>query len=300
MGIMKKILRALMLLAIIVTSLSLAKTVNASYQVSVGQTFTYDIIDAKIQMDYEGSLSSGNGYILNGYYRPNGTQCVVNVTGVDPPTHVNWTVTSGPYIENGQSSALDVIAMQFLMIFVLPLYEEVGELSQYDAEFYISAGTGLILIPFWDTYYFTDFIYFAGDTHISALSANGRYDDTIILGDFKQSSGMSIFEWFMAGEIVVEDPSTSLDFQFFHQLKIVYETNSGVLQSIKMTSYVDGLSSGKEIKLWVNYLAEIGGYDSPDYSFTDTEFAPGFEWFIAVGAICLISIPIIVYKKRKK
>ncbi|NHJ49374.1 MAG: hypothetical protein FK733_16410 [Asgard group archaeon] len=298
---MKKILRVVLFLILVLTPLTLSTMVRCDYQVLVGQTFTYDILDAKVEIVYEGSTGSGNGYMLGSTPIGSNTQCLVNVTGVDPATHVNWTVSSGGVTELGQSSEADLFAFGFLMVYCLPLYEILGEMTVGDALTFISLGTGLILLPFWDTYYmYTDFNGFASDNFISSFKEAGPYDEVTMDGDFKVISNNAVFEWFLGGAILLETLNTKMDVQVNHQLRTVYSTSTGVLQGVKMDSHVKGTSNDKELELWVSYLAEIVGFDMDSYTFTPVEFTPGFEWFIAIGALSLVTIPIIIYKKRNK
>jgi hypothetical protein len=66
-----------------------------------------------------------------------------------------------------------------------------------------------------------------------------------------------------------------------------------------MDSQVKGTYNDKELELWIYYHAEIDGFDMDNYTFSTIEFIPGFEWLIAIGALSLVTIPIIIYKKRK-
>ena len=77
------------------------------------------------------------------------------------------------------------------------------------------------------------------------------------------------FEWFMGGLMDFSDDDVQpAKYNFNHQMKMVYDLATGVLQGFRMESFIDGKNNGKDIILELGYLCEIEGYNMPDFNFT--------------------------------
>ncbi|MBN1330003.1 MAG: hypothetical protein JXA54_11070 [Candidatus Heimdallarchaeota archaeon] len=126
------------------------------------------------------------------------------------------------------------------------------------------------------------------------------YQKTTLHGSYSTAGGIITFEWFFGGPIdLSNNESQPMKFNFNHQLKMVYNLATRVLQGFRIKSFVDGTNNGKEMRLELSYLCEIEGFDMPNFNFTTLEFASGFKWFLVLRALNVLSIPFIIRKFRK-
>ncbi|HUT80334.1 MAG TPA: choice-of-anchor S family protein [Candidatus Bathyarchaeia archaeon] len=275
--------------------------VNADYQVTVGQIFDYDILDASVKFTMDGSSASSNGFTLGDQAFTNGSQISVEVLSVIANLEIQWNVSCGSAFENGTSTlSTDFPAFLFMLFYPLPLYDLFGLMTFSQANSFIAYGLGLILLPFWDPSYFGNLYDFVSESAISGYSLEDPYKDTTFQGSYSITGGVMTFEWFMGGLMDFSDDDVQpAKYNFNHQMKMVYDLATGVLQGFRMESFIDGKNNGKDIILELGYLCEIEGYNMPDFNFTPLVFAPGFEWFITLSALGVLAIPIVIRKFRK-
>ncbi len=289
----KKILCTIMILMIFSPIM-----VKADYQVSSGATYTYDIITSSIDITVDSNSASGDKYILAEHSFSSGTQ--VEINNVDASSYVNWTISSGIYSEYYLSGILgDVIGLAMLMIRPTLIIQSYSSLAWNIVEDAVEQGTGLLILPFWDTDYLEGFEELAEETAISELQTATGFQDSIIEGNYAESGGNMIFDWYIGGAMVYTSNTFIFDYDIDHQFKIVYNLASGVMQGLKMKSSADGTYSGKDISLEYEFQIEIENYNIGDFALGPGAGLPGFEWFIAFIALGFLAIPILVRKIRK-
>lgn len=60
-------------------------------------------------------------------------------------------------------------------------------------------GTGLIILPFWDTDYFEGFENLADESAISEIQTETGFQDLTMEGNYAVSGGNMIFDWYIGG-----------------------------------------------------------------------------------------------------
>ncbi|NHJ39637.1 MAG: hypothetical protein FK731_06340 [Asgard group archaeon] len=296
---MKKIVK--ILISVLILGVIISPTiVTGNYQVTVGQSFTYDVINASIKTTIDGNTASGNGYFIDSQHFTNGTQIEVEITEVIPTGSVNWTLSSGVYNEEGYSSvSIDNLGLSYLLIYPFYTFEGFGLMTWNDISIIVSGGLNLILLPFWDTYYFLNFQYLASDPFLTTYRTLSEYTDVTIEGRYRDTNNEMSFEWLMGGSMIVQ----VMDFVFNHQFKTVYDLTTGVLKGILMKSYIEGTYGEKEISIEMFYHCETVGYDIDDFYFETINLYPTeetkFETYLVLIGICIATIPFLLKIKRK-
>jgi hypothetical protein len=293
---LKKILK--FLIPLLLASVLIAPMpVKGNYQQSAGQSFTYDIVKADIDLTYGGNSASGSGFVLDGTQYGVGTQIEVYVLAVDPASYVNFDVSVGVDSEVGSSDLIsDIIWLALVMIYPIFLADGYGLIGDWGSiQPLVIEGLGLIMAPFWDTAYLAALEELVEPDSIDEFNTITGMEDLTVKGKYKEQGGNVIFDWMLKGKTGFTGAYTT-DFDLEHQLKIVYDQTTGVLQGVRMLSTMVGTHSGTSMDLSIEYLQEIEGYDMDDFAIN----LPGFGWFITLGTLGILAIPHIIKRNRKK
>ncbi len=202
--------------------------VRADYQISSGMTYTYDIITASIDVTIDSNSASGDGYILDGHSFSSGTQVVVEITAVDEANNVDWNITSGLYTETYQSSLFgDAFGLAIQMLQPIILFEGYGNIPWNLIEDTVEEGTGLIILPFWDTDYFEGFENLADESAISEIQTETGFQDLTMEGNYAESGGNMIFDWYIEYyEITLANWFLFSSYCFYCQLYFCFSRSS--------------------------------------------------------------------------
>jgi hypothetical protein len=294
--VLKKILKILMPLLLICAFFTLI-LVKGNYQQSPGQTYTYDIITADLDLIYNGSSTSGSGFVLDGTKYNDGTQIEVYVLTVDPSVSVNYDVSIGADSEVFVSNLInDVFWLATVLIYPIFVSDGFGIVGDWvTIQSIVAEGLGLIMAPFWDTAYIGVFEEMTLQENIADLKTAEGMEDLTIKGKYSEKGGNAIFDWMLKGSTTYTGMYT-YDFDVEHQLKLVYSMSTGVLQGIKMLSAAVGTHSGASLDLSLEYLQEIDGYDMDDFAIG----LPGFGWIITFGTLGILVIPLIKRRYQNK
>jgi len=304
---MRKIVKISILL--LICSLILSPIiVSGNYQVSIGQTYSYDINNAQYDVTKGVYSASGNGYQIDGHQFPNETSIVVEVTSVDPPNDVDFEISSGGYVESSSSNLLgDTLGLLIIALFPILLYDSLGNMVFNEINSSVSQGTGLLMPVFWDISYFDVFEELASESYISDMTTDPDFQALNFYAEYEEVGNEMIFDWYLIGSMDVTTPYT-LNYDTEHQLKMVYDLSIGVLQGIRMISTATGTHSGQNLDYYMDYYAELQGYDLADFLYGPSTPTPpstpptstvGFGWIAIFLAGSILFVPIILRKMKK-
>ncbi|NHJ49147.1 MAG: hypothetical protein FK733_15270 [Asgard group archaeon] len=271
--------------------------VKGNYQQTAGQSFNYDIVKADLAVTYGGNSGNGSGFVLDGTQYGDGTQIEVYVLTVDPASSVSFDVSVGADSEVWATDLFaGIVWLALVMIYPIYLADGFGIMGDWGTiQPIVNEGLGLMMTPFWDTSYLAALEELVQPDSIDEFKTVTGMQDLTVKGKYDEKGGNVIFDWMMKGSAGFTGVYTA-DFDLEHQLKIVYDQTTGVLQGIRMLSSVVGTHSGTSMDVSLEYLQEIEGYNIDEFAFG----LPGFGWIITIGTLGILAIPLIIRKNRKK
>lgn len=288
---MKKTLKIILPLVLALTLIGSIMT-QASYGVSIGETFTYDVEKSTWNITVDTDSSSGTGFNFLDVKRAVGTQFVVEVTAVDP-FGVDWEMSIGTDIETGSNSPWDVLGIAFSLI--LPLLFSMGapgDFNQTEADLGISVSS----LFFVDAEGFSDVFYeFANtDMEVNITEEVPGINIDQIGGTFENTTSTAVFEWHLDASYT--NATTDSDFSGTYVWQYAFDKTDGHMKGYYQKIDYSGTAGGIDFSYKVEQRVEEEGYNLPAVSASGL---PGFEWFIIVPAIALIGGVTIINKKRK-
>ncbi|NHK33066.1 MAG: hypothetical protein FK730_17085, partial [Asgard group archaeon] len=265
-------------LTLLICSLILSPLiVSGNYQVTIGQTFNYDVNNAQYEVTKGIYSASGNGFQIDGHQFPNETSILIEVTAVDPPNDVDFDISSDGYVESWFSSPFgDALGVALTALLPILLYDSLGNMVFNDINDTVSQGTDLLMPVFWDVSYFDFFEDLASESTLSDLSTDPDYQDLNFYAEYEEVGNEMIFDWYFIGPMLVTTTYT-LDFDVEHQVKMVYDLSTGVLQGMRMISTTTGTHSGQNLDYYMDFYIELQGYDLDDFLYgpsTPTPYSP--------------------------
>jgi len=283
--------------------------VSGNYQVSIGETYTYDVNNAEYEVSKGAYTAYGNGFQINDHQFPNNTTVEAKVVNVDPATEVAFQISSGGQGEVWFSNALDALGVALLVFLPILEYDVIGTMVFNDINSTVSKGTGILMPVFWDTASFDFFDDLTSESYISDITTEPEFQDLDIYAEYEEVGSEMIFDWYLIGSMDVTATYTQ-DYEVEHQVKMVYDLATGVLQGIRVISTATGTHSGQSLDYYMDYFAELQGYDLADFLYgpsTPTPTIPstpptstiGFGWIAILLAGSILLIPIILRKMRK-
>ncbi|MHA1586009.1 MAG: choice-of-anchor S family protein [Candidatus Heimdallarchaeota archaeon] len=298
-----KIALPILLIGLILTT----QTTKSTYQVSVGNTFVYDVIESSMSVTHGINSTDTQGFEIEGQYFNPGNSVTLNVTDVQP-TDVTFNISAGAYSELRQSDLSD-LSMLFLYM-VSPIYytEAISTMKWNSTIIESLIHEEILMIPFLsvvsDTW--NDWIdvvtginnngTILGTTYANGFAVSAAYYNTSI--DF-------VFEFVITGvidEVYVTGTSSSiLNMTIDHQYQFAYTKATGVMLGMRMEGEVSGTANGTIIEYTYDYHTEKQGYDLPSYQLGGPTWPfPGFEYLIALGALGTLTTIMVIVRRRKK
>jgi len=263
-------------------------TVRGTYNVSVGNIFTYDVVKSNWDITFGTNSSSGSGFEFNDVKFPVGTQFTVEVTSVTPASGVSWDMTVGTETDSGSNSPLDILGIAFSLF--LPLIFA-GSISGTWNQTEVDLGPSILTIFFVEPDTFSDFFYqLANETFVTESLSDTDYQFNNVYGAFDNSSTIAIFEWHF--DITFTD--TDANFGGTYTYKFAFDKNTGQVKGQYYNFNYAGTIEGNNFVYKYTQLVEDENYNMPGVG-----FIPGFEWFIALPVLAILGSIAVIVRKRK-
>ncbi|MBN1330397.1 MAG: hypothetical protein JXA54_13065 [Candidatus Heimdallarchaeota archaeon] len=290
---MKKMIK--FTLPILAIAMLLSTTlVQAEYSVTVGATYTFNVVEASQTISMGSNSGGGDGILFEDHAFPEGQQIVVEVTAESSST-VDYDITVGSIVDSQSSSGFgDIFFVAFTLI--LPMLYTLGFGVWNQTA--VDAGPGLWGTFFIDTIMSEAFAEFSNQTAIDESFTNtGDIQYKKVGGHFDNSTSIAVFDW--AYDIQITNSTTNTDFGGTYRWKFAYEKNTGVVKGWKIALDYSGTLEGTVLDIVMSQTVTQVGYNIGNFYFGVGGFIPGFEWFIAVPALALLGGVAIIVKKRK-
>jgi len=282
---MNKTLKVILPLAFIAFLLS-TTMVRADYNVTVGNTFDYDVVASNWNISSGSDSSTGTGFSFLEVNRAVGSTFTVEVLTVDTNLGVDWEMTLGAATDTGNNNPFDALGIALSLF--LPIILSMGTISWNQTA--VDLGPGINELFFLDTEIGELFFQLTNETFVESLS-DPNYVFNNVFGTFENSTNVAVFVWHF--DMTMTSGTTNLGGTFVWQ--IAYDQTTGQLKGYYMDMDYSGSFAGIPITYQFEQKVEEVGYNLPGVG----GFIPGFEWFIAVPALALLGGVAVIIKKRK-
>jgi len=240
---------------------------SGDYQVSIGQTFSYDVINAELTISLDDEYFSGNGFELESHFFTQGTSISIEVIsfGLD---NLIYSITSSSFSENRLADWTFIDENTLSKLLINPMQFIENPLSNISL---VTKGLGLYFFPFVKTISINDFFQsFANGTHYQLIFYNPKINDLYFDTKIIEASNLIYFNFVITGVINNTSPNYTIDFT--HESKITYDTSTGVLQGMWFYSEGSGIFDNQSLEYSFESHTEIENYDLPGfYSFNLTK-----------------------------
>jgi hypothetical protein len=284
---MKKELKIILPLVMVAVLLGSTMT-QATYGVTIGDIFNYDVEAASWNISVDTDSSSGTGVNFLDVLKPVGTQFDVEVTAVDP-TSVDWEMTIGTDTDTGSSSAFDALGIFFMLFMPMLMIE--GTITSWN-QTEMDLGLGIMTFFFADSEFAGLFAELAEENPVTDYYTDSVYDFQEVGGSFENDTDIAVFEWHFDLTYVNGSDNFAGDFVW----QYAYDQTDGHMKGHYMDMDYSGTLDGVDIAFKFEQRVEEVGYNLPNVG---AGILPGFEWFLAVPIIALLGGITIIKRKRK-
>lgn len=293
---MKKI-KILIPITVIVLILS-TTVVQGDYQVSIGETFTYNVNTSNWSIKLGGNSSSVSKCLIVLYSYDEGTSFTVEVTDVVPDISVSWNLTVGSFVFAYQNDDTDLFQLGSLLLHI------VGQAVVYAtiwSQETVDLGPSVHYDFFFNTAHaiLDHFRFYANSSYWSPIAADPRHTFTQIDGNFDESGAVAIFDWIVDGTLNYTSPYNFL-LDGYERFKIAFDKTTGVMQGYRLELDYDGVIEGQNFEMKLNQEVTINGYTLPTFYYDKPAGLPGFEWYLSITAFSAILIVSVILKKKRK
>ena len=261
---------------------------KGAYNVAVGNTFTFEAVKSNWSLSRGTNSSTGSGFDFEDVKYPEKTKFTVEVTAASA-SDVDWNWTVGTETVSGQNDALDLLGFAIYMFY--PLFLSIsGYWNQTEADM----GPPILLPVFFvDPIVFSDFFYeLSNETFVSSVFSSSEFIMTNVGGTFDNSSDVAVFEWHL--DMTITIATENIDYSGTYTLIFAFDKTTGATKGfyidLDYSGTIDSISTSHSIEQRV----ELEGYNLPGVG-----FIPGFEWFIALPALAILSSIAVIVRKRK-
>jgi hypothetical protein len=299
---MKKILKVALPLFIIGLFLSVSMAKGA-FGVTVGDEYTFDIVQANQAITVGANSGSGSGYELDGQTFAEGTSIELNVTAVG--ADVEYNMTAGTAVEESSSSGMDLAFLTIFQLLFPLLYLEM--FAEYDAWNQTAAdmAPGAMFIPFVESDLdWNDYIDLATDAHASATT--NETQTAYLDGAYSDSTDTFVFELFFGGFLVGNFTGSNTgnfyeyDVEIQHHYQFAYTKSTGVMLGMRLEFDISGTSNSTAIDISLVSKVEQDGYNLPPYSLGGGGWTWPFPAFGIIAAFAALgTLGVLVIKRRK-
>ncbi|MHA1220977.1 MAG: choice-of-anchor S family protein [Candidatus Heimdallarchaeota archaeon] len=268
--------------------------VHADYAVTVGATFTYDVVESSQTIKSGSDVGGGDGFLFEDHAFAVGQQVVVEVTA-ETSTSVDYDATVGSVTDSSSSTGFgDALGVAFTLILPLLLPLMFAGWNQTA----VDSGPGLFGIFFMDTAMCEFFEDLTNETALNEdFTDSGELDFKQVAANFDNSTTIAIFDW--AFDLQITNASTNTDFGGTYRWKLAFDKNTGVVKGTKYSVDYTGTVDGTLLNVVMDQTMEQVGYDMGAYFFGAGGFIPGFGWFIVIPALSLVAGIAVIIRKRK-
>jgi len=272
--------------------------VQGDYQVSIGETFTYNVNTSNWSIKLGGNSSSVSKclIVLDSY--DEGTSFTVEVTDVVPDTSVSWNLTVGSFVFAYQNDDTDLLQLGSLLLHIV---EHAVVYATTWSQETVDFGPTVHFYFFFDTAdaILDHFRFYANSSYWSPIAADPRHTFTQIDGNFDESGTVAIFDWIVDGTLNYTTPYNFL-LEGYERFKIAFDKTTGVMQGYRLELDYDGVIEGQNFEMKLNQEVTINGYALPAFYYDKPAGLPGFERYLSFAAFSAILIVSIVIRKRRK
>jgi len=268
--------------------------VHADYAVTVGSTFTFDVVESSHTINMGSDAGGGDGFLFENHAFAVGQQVVVEVMA-ETSSSVDYEATVGSVTDSATSTgfgdAFGVVFAMVLPMFITMVYSSWNQTA-------VDAGPGLYSFYFMDTLMSEMFYEITNQTLLDEeFTDSGEFAYTQVAANFENSTSIAVFDW--AYDIQITNSSTNTDFGGTYRWKLAFDKNIGVVKGWKIAIDYTGTIEGELVEIIMDQLVEQVGYDIGSFFFGAGGFIPGFGWFIVIPALSLVAGIAVIFRKRK-
>lgn len=283
---MKKIRFLSVIIILFLTNIIPVKT---SYNVSVGMTIPYDVIESKWAFEFNHEQSSGSGFSFKEVHYSNNTFTTVHVDSVSS-TKVDFTVTIGTAsLSDSIDHIENIIGYSLLLYFPSLITGTLNPWNQTKMDF----GRGLVRSYFID-YSNMDSVFkeWSDDFYLESTFDRSDYVINRISGDYRIENDLAIYNYLLDCTII---GSSGLDtYSGNYTFQVVYNTVTSIIHGFELYHNYSGYRDADYYSVYYYYKAEKVGYNLPEFYFVVDE-TPTPTFLINIFTRTIISSCAIVF-----
>lgn len=278
-------------------------SVQADYQVSIGDTFTCTVNNSYWSIKLGSNSSVASKFKLGSDSYSIGTSFEVEVTNVTGE-EVFWNLTTGTNVYSSGNGPGLFGKINGLILYALRSYpfsftigwiqELVDSGPQIRTFFFCNTDENLL------SNLFNFFRNHADQSYLSSKyyqHTNEVY--TQMEGYFDESSAIVIFDWVIEGSFEYTMPS-ELQIEGSERFKIAFDKATGVMQGYRFELTCTGILEGLNWEMDMNQEVCLEGYNLPEFLFKKPGgLIHGFEWYIPLIVFVAITITATIHRKWK-
>lgn len=274
--------------------------IQGDYQVTIGQTFTYKVNKSYWRVKVGGNSGSASKFYFFPSSRPLDKSITIEVTDVIPDDSVDYNITvestTIPTSCDDFSNALELTMNMFYFNILGIVFNNPWN------QMLVDDGPNLNNIYFLNTNEDTLDLFrsYSNSTYLASHYTVPAYESTRIEGNFDETGTIAIFDWIVEGAINTPISVDPFFIEGYYLYKFAFNKNTGVEQGYRIELDFEGTNGGENFEIFMEQEVTLEGYNLPDFYFSKPIGLSGFEWYIVIGGLSILAIPIIIYKKRKQ
>lgn len=300
-------------LAFFVILLTIPFPIQTNSELTIGDSFLYEIIEANYYAEIDSEERSFNGYRFGGQTHPVGTKFNATAEDVDVGSvffrfwlEGNDTYTSVAYISSNWFNVFAVDISYTTLQYTFLAVENINVLTMLDLAYF--QFNPYIHLPHNDYLFSLDSL--GEDIHYFFNRWFYLYPGIECLYEHSVENGVIQFESWVGGKIdaqfgsiITAGSNLPTDISFGDSYHFAVDNETGVVIGWGQRGWVKGTINGKAVKISMEWEYELEGYELQPYQLGEMkEFGTGSPYlaiFLPMAVVVAI-IPVILYFMKKK
>jgi hypothetical protein len=277
---MKKVLIGFLAIALLISLTGLHPT-KASFNVTVGSTYGFEVIKSKISAVQGTVTGQGIGISFAGSNYPVDIDFSVEVTAASAST-IDYSITLGTDTIYSQNTDYELEKFQFLLYYQEFIVLSPGVLNPASMALGLPIMNILFIEPTTIGHYFQDL---HDQTQTTSIPPRENWEFDERGANYDTTSTIVVFDWVCNGKYVNETADT--EFGGFYYFKVAFDKTTGEMKGYKWLLEYNGTINGLETDVKIDQKIELRSYDLETFYFTDE--ASGFRGIILIHVLVIIS-----------
>lgn len=267
--------------------------ISASFNVSAGDIYEYEVLDSKLDSKFDEEYFNVTGVRIGAVHFDIGKHFKVNVTQTSVSS-IRYNILCDGFSEEYIFVTAEIL--QYFNYYVsFPLYAAYDLINDNGIFDVLSVGLFVYILPFIDTSTesYNDISNILNN-YVSTITTNPNFVDYEALSNVKERNNQFIVEWYFE---YLFDYNENYSYTMKNSYKLAYTISDGVLLGSKIYGYAEGVLDGVDFQLILSQHIEQIDFDLEEFKLGDFATGNGKLSYL-YGTFILL--PIIILKRKKK